>query len=202
MLRPSARRPFVKLATVIGGMGECRQARRNLIDDAADILSGRKQSVAWRQEMSMMPGRFSAKFAALFVLTFAACTSVPPLAGAREARSPVLVRLSPEQSAVLATGLLRGALQPINGCVYFVDPGGTAYLAAWPDGYSLAMKGNVPIGVQDVRSGKMMAFGIAASFGGGHGNDLLRSRLAATIPAGCSGPLMTIHLIRQEKGQP
>lgn len=41
MLRPSVRRPFVKLATVIGGMGECLQVRRNLNDDAADVLSGR-----------------------------------------------------------------------------------------------------------------------------------------------------------------
>jgi hypothetical protein len=152
--------------------------------------------------MCRVSGRSSAKLAAFLSLMIAFCSAAIMPVGAKEDRSLVLVRLSPEQSAVLATGLLRGVLQPINGCVYFVDPGGTAYLAAWPDGYSLAMKGNVPIGVQDVRSGKMMAFGIAASFGGGHGNDLLRSRLATTIPAGCSGPLMTIHLIRQAKGQP
>ncbi len=152
--------------------------------------------------MSMVSGRFSVSLAALLILMIATCTLAIMPVGAKEGRSVVLVKLSPAQGAVLATGLLRGELRPINGCVYFVDPVGTAYLAAWPDGYSLAMKGGVPIGVQDVRSGKMMEFGIAASFGGGHGSELLRSSLAATIPAGCTGPIMSIHLIRQAKEQP
>lgn len=152
--------------------------------------------------MCMVSGRSSATLAALLFLMIASCISAIMPVGAREDRSLVLVRLSPAQGAVLATGLLRGQLRPINGCVYFVDPDGTAYLAAWPDGYSLTMKGDVPIGVQDVRSGKMMQFGIAASFGGGHGSELLRSSLAATIPPGCTGPIMTIHLIRQAKEQP
>lgn len=56
-------------------------------------------------------------------------------ADAREARSLVPVTLSPAQGAVLATGLLRGVLKPINGCVYFVDPAGAEYLAAWLHGY-------------------------------------------------------------------
>ncbi|WP_414494775.1 hypothetical protein [Stenotrophomonas maltophilia] len=151
--------------------------------------------------MSMMPGRSSAKFVMLLFLIIASFASVALPANAKEARSLVLARLSPAQSAVLATGLLRGELRPINGCVYFVDPGGTQYLAAWPQGYSLAMKGDVPIGVQDVRSGEVVEFGIAASFEGGHGGDLLRSSLAAAIPASCTGPIMTIHLIRQAKGR-
>lgn len=149
--------------------------------------------------MSMMPGRSSAKFVMLLFLIIASFASVALPANAKEARALALVRLSPAQSAVLATGLLSGELRPINGCVYFVDPGGTQYLAAWPQGYSLAMKGDVPIGVQDARSGEVVEFGIAASFEGGRGGDLLRSSLAATIPAGCTGPIMTIHLVRQAK---
>lgn len=152
--------------------------------------------------MGMVSGSSSATLAALLFLMTTCGASATPSASAREARSLVLVTLSPAQSAVLATGLLRGVLRPINGCVYFVDPGGTAYLAAWPHDYSLAMKGGVPVGVQSIRSGKIMEFGTAASFGGGHGSELLRSSLAASIPAACTGPLMTIHLMRQAKEQP
>ncbi len=152
--------------------------------------------------MCMVSGSSSAKLAALLFLITICGASATPSASAKDARSLVLVTLSPAQSGVLATGLLKGVLKPINGCVYFVDPGGTAYLAAWPHGYTLAMKGGAPIGVQDVRSGGMVEFGIAASFGGGHGGELLRSSLAASIPAGCTGPLMTIHLMRQAKEQP
>ena len=143
--------------------------------------------------------RSSAKLATLLYLMIASCIAAIMPVGAKEGRSLVLVRLSPEQGAVLATGLLRGVLRPINGCVYFVDPGGTAYLAAWPHDYLLAMKGGVPVGVQDERSGEIMEFGIAASFGGGHGGESLRSSLAASIPDACTGPLMTIHLMRQAK---
>ncbi len=151
--------------------------------------------------MSMMAGRSSAKFAILLFPMIASSASAALSARGRAARPLALVRLSPAQSAVLATGLLRGELRPTNGCVYFVDPAGTHYLAAWPQGYSLAMKGGVPIGVQDVRSGAVMEFGTAGSFEGGHGGDLLRSSLAATIPAGCTGPIMTIHLVRAAEGR-
>ncbi|HEL2977298.1 TPA: hypothetical protein UMB92_000103 [Stenotrophomonas maltophilia] len=153
--------------------------------------------------MSMVAGRVPTKRVLFLLLTMiASCSAAILSASASESRSLVLVRLSPEQGAVLSTGLLRGSLRPINGCVYFVDPGGTAYLAAWPHDYSLAMKGDAPIGVLDVRSGNIQRFGIAASFGGGHAGELLRSSLAATIPASCTGPIMTIHLMRQAKEQP
>lgn len=152
--------------------------------------------------MSMALGRSSTRLAALLFLMIAASTSAVLSASANEARSVVLVRLSPAQDAVLATGLFRGVLRPINGCVYFVNPAGTAYLAAWPHGYSLAMKADVPIGVQDARSERMVEFGAMASFGGGHGSELLRSSLVATIPPACTGPIMTIHLMDQAKEQP
>ncbi|WP_295554140.1 hypothetical protein [uncultured Stenotrophomonas sp.] len=152
--------------------------------------------------MSMAPDRPSTTLAALLFLMIMSCASAALSANAKEARSVVLVRLSPAQDAVLATGLLTGMLRPINGCVYFVNPAGTAYLAAWPHGYSLAMKGDIPIGVQDARSQRMLEFGATASFGGGHGGELLRSSLVATIPPACTGPIMTIHLIDQAKEQP
>ena len=152
--------------------------------------------------MRMASWRFSIRRAAFTLAMIAAGISTTPSAVARETRSVVLVRLSPAASAVLATGLLRGRLKPINGCVYFVDQNGTAYLAAWPYGYSLALDGGTPIGIQGAGSGQVLKFGVAASFGGGHAAELPRSRLATNIPAGCSGPMMTMHLIRQAKESP
>lgn len=147
----------------------------------------------------MASWRFSIRPAAFTLAMIAAGISTLPSAAAREARSIVLVRLSPAASAVLATGLLRGVLKPINGCVYFVDQNGAAYLAAWPYGYSLALDGGTPIGIQGAGSGQVLKFGVAASFGGGHAAELPRSSLATNIPSGCSGPMMTLHLIRQNE---
>lgn len=149
--------------------------------------------------MRMASWRFSIRPAAFTLAMIAAGISTLPSAAAREARSIVLVRLSPAASAVLATGLLRGVLKPINGCVYFVDQNGAAYLAAWPYGYSLALDGGTPIGIQGAGSGQVLKFGVAASFGGGHAAELPRSSLATNIPSGCSGPMMTLHLIRQNE---
>ncbi|HDS1578101.1 TPA: hypothetical protein QEL15_000119 [Stenotrophomonas maltophilia] len=141
----------------------------------------------------------SARRVALSFALIASCIPAAVSAMAREPRPVVLVRLSPAASAVLATGLLRGVLKPINGCVYFVDQTGTAYLAAWPYGYSLALDGGTPIGIQGAGSGQVLKFGVAASFGGGHAAELPRSSLATNIPSGCSGPMMTLHLIRQNE---
>lgn len=140
--------------------------------------------------MRMASWRFSIRPAAFTLAMIAAGISTLPSAAAREARSIVLVRLSPAASAVLATGLLRGVLKPINGCVYFVDQNGAAYLAAWPYGYSLALDGGTPIGIQGAGSGQVLKFGVAASFGGGHAAELPRSSLATNIPSGCSGPII------------
>ncbi len=117
---------------------------------------------------------------------FGACAT-PPTQTADVAVE--LIRLAPDPSRISLTARMEGALAVRNGCVHMVSSrGGLALLPVWPPSYRLWRSNGKVKGITDTATGRTLAFGVTAVFGGGEAKHVLASELETPIPPACDGP--------------